>query len=342
MRGDLMETFRRSPQWLPQDLLALPQFVNWRFEDDGKSKKPRKVPIDPRSMERADVSDPRTWGTYVQVSNSYRENTELAGIGFVFAAADPYCGIDFDECFADGQLKMWALTYSHLLHPTYAEISPSGNGIKFIAKARKPASAKCKKLGLDDSGGAVEVYDHARYFTLTGNIYGNTPHPEIVDRQKNIETLCQLLWQPRREPAPLMSLRPSLSDVSTGEMSRREKRCLAYMKFLPESIEGNDGSGACLRAACETQRFGLDNATAWRCLNWFNDNRCSPPWSSYELEHKLESAIVKVEEDGGFGSRVREPTEATERANVISIKPSGGRVPVKRITPFNRKEANHG
>jgi putative DNA primase/helicase len=60
----------------------------------------------------------------------YQERPDyFDGIGYMFLADDPYVGGDFDHCQEAGQLSDFAQQH---LPATYAEISPSGNGIKFI------------------------------------------------------------------------------------------------------------------------------------------------------------------------------------------------------------------
>ena len=45
---------------------------------------------------------------------------------------------------------------------TYTEVSPSGDGIHIFGKGRVPGERRKK--------GDKEVYDHARYMTITGHL----------------------------------------------------------------------------------------------------------------------------------------------------------------------------
>lgn len=77
--------------------------------------------------------------------------------------------------------------------------------------------------------------------------------------------------------------------------------CLAYLDKVPRAVSGSGGHDAAFRAACECVRFGLSDAEMWEAMTWFNQNRCSPPWSENELRHKIEDATRKA----GFGERAR-------------------------------------
>jgi hypothetical protein len=67
------------------------------------------------------------------------------GIGYMFLASDPYGGIAIDDCITDGQLSDFAQQH---LPASYVEISPSGSGIKFIARASGDYGRQLLQLSL--------------------------------------------------------------------------------------------------------------------------------------------------------------------------------------------------
>src|ERR671916_1961550 len=89
-----------------------------------------------------------------------------AGIGYVFAADDPYVGIDLDDCIdADGHLADWARAIVDTM-VTYTEVSPSGTGVKLWVIGSIPGSVKTAQ---------IEIYAERRYFTVTGQQLPGTP-----------------------------------------------------------------------------------------------------------------------------------------------------------------------
>jgi putative DNA primase/helicase len=76
---------------IPAELRERPQWVIWRLEvRDGKQT---KVPYQAGANGRASTTDPGTWATFDQaVATADRAD----GIGYVFAADDPYTGVDLD------------------------------------------------------------------------------------------------------------------------------------------------------------------------------------------------------------------------------------------------------
>jgi hypothetical protein len=145
-------------------LAELDQWIVWRYEQrDGKSTKvPYRI-----NGSRASITDPKTWCSWDEALKAWQENPKRwSGIGFVFSPGDPYFGIDLDDCINDaGTLKPWAQPIMERFSDSYAEISPSAQGIKIWAKGTLPGGGTAFPRG----DGRVEIYDQARYFAATGN-----------------------------------------------------------------------------------------------------------------------------------------------------------------------------
>jgi hypothetical protein len=168
---------------IPADLKARPQWVLWRGEDrvdpqTGKVKL-NKIPIDPYTLHNADTTAPLTWGTFDQCVAALSVALEEweqddpsvyrgGGLGFVFAADDPYAGIDLDRCVAPetGIITAWAQTHIDAL-ASYTEITPSGTGLHILVQGALPPKGRKK--------GPVEMYAYARFFTITGWHLAGTP-----------------------------------------------------------------------------------------------------------------------------------------------------------------------
>src|SRR5215472_1055215 len=172
---------------VPDSLAELDQWIVWRYERHGG--KPTKVPYQ-FNGNRANSTDPKTWCSFADALKTWQHDdpTRFSGIGFVFSPDDPFFGIDLDDCLdADGRLKPWAQPIMERLSDSYAEISPSGSGIKIWAKGKLPGGGAAFPLG----DGRVEIYDRARYFTATGN-HWRGHLLDIEDHQADLEWLLTL------------------------------------------------------------------------------------------------------------------------------------------------------
>jgi putative DNA primase/helicase len=153
---------------VPHELKERRQWVGWAWEERGGelTKVPKRG--GERWIQNASSTDSSTWMSHEQAVNFARVH-KLAGIGYVFAADDPYAGIDLDDCrnSKTGKIDAWAeRIIEHA--DSYAEVSPSGTGVKIIGEGVVPKKHSLKS-------GRIEVYDAGRFFTITGDRLDGSP-----------------------------------------------------------------------------------------------------------------------------------------------------------------------
>lgn len=141
---------------IPEELTVRPQWVDWKLEGE----RPDKVPYSPRTGRRASSTDLLTWGTFAEASEAL-ETGAYSGLGFMFSTADPYTGIDLDNCVNPdtGKITSWAMEIATYFG-SYTELSPSGTGLHIIVKGEVPNRRK----------GDIEIYSTKRFFTMTGHV----------------------------------------------------------------------------------------------------------------------------------------------------------------------------
>lgn len=158
-------TRRIAVENIPAELKERPQWVAWRYESrDGRWT---KVPYDVRSGKRAEVDDPATWAGFDEAIAAARANKH-DGVGFVFSADDPYCGIDLDRCLdAEGRASPRARAIIDRLD-SYTEVSPSRKGVKVWVRASLPIEGTGRRTNKVEGFGGIEMYHRSRFFTVTG------------------------------------------------------------------------------------------------------------------------------------------------------------------------------
>jgi hypothetical protein len=178
---------------VPDDLSERDQWVLWRYENR-QGGKPTKVPYQV-SCRPASSTDPRTWTGFEATTNELlRTPSKYVGLGFVFSANDPFCGIDLDDSLDDeGNVKPWAQGIVGRFSDSYMEISPSSRGLKIWARGSLPANIGGVKVG----DGQIELYDHRRYFTVTGRAFRNAPLA-VEDHAADLLGLYERLTRNRR------------------------------------------------------------------------------------------------------------------------------------------------
>ncbi len=288
---------------IPTELKEIQQWVMWRIVDG------RKIPFTTTGRS-ASSTKPKTWASFDAAIASYRSGG-FAGIGFVFAKDDPYCGIDLDHCIKpDGTLEAWAAKIIQDF-ASYAEVSPSGTGVKIFIRGKKP-SAKCRFEINKATGQHIEIYDSGRYFTVTGNRWADCPLV-ISDRQPKLNTLFAEYFSGQAPPVTKPELPPLTEHVKNNASTH--ERCHRYLDTIPGAISGQGGHNRTLEAAATCFRFGLSESDAWNLLTEFNE-RCQPPWNERELRHKLADGEKLVRGAGEFGKLLdgrSEPVAAAPR-----------------------------
>jgi len=86
------------------------------------------------------------------------------------------------------------------------------------------------------------------------------------------------------------------------------QRARAYLKKIPDSVQGDHGSNPCFYAACLLViDFDLSEEEAWPLLVEYSEAKGHPPSGEAELRHKLADALKKRAEDPGrVGRNLRE------------------------------------
>jgi hypothetical protein len=150
---------------VPDSLTLRPQWITWRIVEDQKRPNCR-------------WQDRGNWCEFHEVS-------DFEKIGFVFTADDPLCGIDLDDCIHEGgDWSDWAIEImERFAGVAYAEISPSGTGVKLWTLGKKRDGFKCT------SGNGVECYDRGRWFAVTGKRVDG--YETIGDGQEPLDWLCE-------------------------------------------------------------------------------------------------------------------------------------------------------
>lgn len=142
---------------IPAELRAQARWLNWRYELRGG--KWTKVPCVAGSDDRASVTNQDHWRDFDTALVGARR--PAYGLGFVLG--DGNAGVDLDDCVdpTTNEIASWA-RYVITALGSYAEVSPSGTGVKVFVRGTLPEPGKGIKRP------DIEVYDRNRFFTVTG------------------------------------------------------------------------------------------------------------------------------------------------------------------------------
>ncbi len=171
---------------LLSELRQLRQWIVWKLSANCGGARAEKLPLNPHDGLPARANDADTWGTYYEaVRYAFQNGLEgnVGGIGFEFYGG--YAGIDLDDVvLAGGALKQFAEDVVRMMD-SYTEYSPSGKGLHILFKLNRPLTEFGTRRRNDELG--IEMYDSGRYFTVTGNVYGEAkPIAERTEMARKI------------------------------------------------------------------------------------------------------------------------------------------------------------
>ncbi|KFE40764.1 phage/plasmid primase, P4 family [Staphylococcus agnetis] len=149
---------------IPYELQELDHWCCFKIEQGTNGRKTKR-PYNPLTNEFAKSNDESTWVSFEDAASL---SVNYDGIGFFFK--EPYVGVDLDDVSQEITEYLESYDSDNIISEfidvleTYAEISPSGNGIHLILKGELPPKGRRR--------GNVEIYDKGRFFTMTGKNIG--------------------------------------------------------------------------------------------------------------------------------------------------------------------------
>jgi putative DNA primase/helicase len=243
---------------MPPELKPLKNWVLWGAVWNGSKWTKRPIQI---SGFGASTTNPKHWSSFDDVKREYDRAVErgyillrekdkpiqhvpVGGVGFVFDGKPDqdglvFAGVDFDsEAFNEDIASLSAERVKRF--GSYLEVSPSGNGVHVIVKARPLNS------GVSHNG--VELYTNGRYFTMTGRA-GDAPLP-IIAAPEAFATLAKEL----QAQAETLSESAALSDSRTGGNTVATN---GWFSMLPARTQSEVVKYAALHIAENSKLFEL-------------------------------------------------------------------------------------
>lgn len=307
------------------------RWVAWRVED--RNGKPTKVPYCSAEPEReAEPDNSTTWLSHVEAETCAQRLNGGQGVGLMLGArGDQWiAGIDLDTCQDPhtGKVEAWAQEVISRF-ATYAEVSPSGAGIKLfflidpadIEPLRQVMGTQhgrqWKRANGKDHPPAIELYISHRYFVVTWRRLPETPAGLCS------VPLDSLRWLTEEAGPALKGEQPRATNASRGEQGERSNNDTVLGR-LQRAAETNKGLATALQNAA-TMRGGsrsegaLGIGAALRRLGWSYEDmkaallgcRATREWAAEQDERQFE----RIWEKGDTGDRQQHARAEPEEPN---------------------------
>ncbi len=308
------------PEAVPKDLRAIDRWVMWRYVEKRKADGTSvwaKVPMT-TSGRAASSTNSATWTTFDDACDALLMG-DFDGIGIVLA--DDLQGVDLDD-HRDPDTGALSELAQELLNRVegYAEVSPSGTGIKVFTKTNLDTSRTNKEAG-------VELYRDGRYFTVTG--WALNGHACLPAETQDLGWLVERVWQE--------DLAPPAAEVAAADRALALYRApldgwdldRVVQEVLPH-LDPDCGYGEWLKvgAALHHQGQGDDEWLAawddWSAASGkYVAGDCETKWASFNAQRAkgtgvmtLATLLAQTREERGQAARVasRSALEDLEQA----------------------------
>lgn len=182
------------------------RWVNYRLvEKDGRLTKVPYSPVTGRMASSIKTSD---WTTYDKAK------LKDENVGIMFGPTQTLLGIDIDHCLVDGKLnheQKEQIADLILEADSYTEISPSGNGLHIFIQIDGTEG-----LALESNRkNPYEIYTSGRYFTFTGDVYGNKKEVRTVTKDEALRLLAIIGYPWKEKEKVENELSPSSTPLLT-------------------------------------------------------------------------------------------------------------------------------
>jgi hypothetical protein len=186
-------------------LLLRPQWVVWKltWRQDCWSKVPYRCD-DPERF--ASSADPASWSSHEVAATAAGD-----GISYVLTPEDPFAAADIDHVrdAGSGSIEPWAQRLLDQATHSYAEISPSGTGLRIWGLA--DGEMLHRKFSFD--GAALELFRHTRkVLTITGLQLGYSRQLSNIDAMLDRAAV----WGERHNSRKTTSGNPSTALAGTA------------------------------------------------------------------------------------------------------------------------------
>jgi hypothetical protein len=318
---------------VPEPLRDLPYWLMYRLEQFAGEAKARKIPYWADGTRRhGDQGSPLDLDRLTTFAVAQREAIRRGfdGVGFAHTAAGGIITLDFDNCVTDGVVRQDVLD---LVSNTYAEYSPSGNGIHAIFTG-EPELLRNQKHKGEDGDFSVEAFSSTGFTTFTGWMLDHIDllgyEDKIAPIPEAVVTACRGRFGPAAstfDPDDFMAGREPRLGLSVAEIE-------TYLSYLDPGM-GRDGwlrVGMALHHETEGDDTGFNLWDDWSGggHNYPGTEALRAQWDSLKpapgKRQVTMASVSKMAKEAGYRARQTPTTEEVmARVEEILEERGGGR-----------------
>lgn len=287
----------------PAQLADLPAWVIWRYEYVEGEEKPRKVAyyVDgtKRHGRQGRPEDRAHMATFLAAKTAAARRG-FDGVGFCPLEDWGIVALDFDACVTAGQVLP---EVERLCAGTYAELSPSGSGVRAFFRGnlgnRKSHQRKGWPFGL-------ETFSTKGFVTVTGEALEITDLCETHDTVADLTPEVRALYEERFGDRPI-ELQETESASTRSPLGLSERQLQDCLEVLDPGMDYDEWIKVGMAIHHETSGHGFELWNEWSSgwPNYPGDDALKSHWNSFgRTGGRVVTANWLVNQANGQGAHV--------------------------------------
>jgi hypothetical protein len=265
------------------------------------------------------------------------EKHDFAGVGFAMMPEFEITALDFDDCVVNGQIDPLVL---ELTDGSYAEFSPSGNGIRAFFSGVIPDDKDSPARNPDDKFG-YEVFHSKGFVTFTGNV---TDLTELMGDQNTLAPVSEIhrAYSLKRF-LRVKELRDKYEGDGKPPLPLSPEQVTELLHKLPDDLGYEDWRNIGMAVHHQTYGDGFDLWDDWSANSpkYGGMEFGKARWDSFGIntsaEYTTMGTVLKMIRDAGGETGLE--TASPDEFEVLPM-PVGGKFKITSDDDFAAQESN--
>lgn len=322
----------------PEALRELRGWLVWHWRQKPGSPKPSKMPYyvsgKVRTGTHGSEADRANLATFEE-AKAFAEKNDFAGVGLALMPEFGITALDFDNCVKDGVIDP---RVEELTAGTYAELSPSGNGIRAFVTGSSPDH---KDSTPEDGSFGFETFHAKGFVTFTGHVTELTEltgtENTVAPMSDKVVSFCGTRFKrAARVRAECVGAGKPTFGMSPEQISE-------LLNKLPDDLHYEDWRNVGMAVHHETEGEGFDIWHEWSMNSpkYTSQEYCQAKWSSFGIntsaDYTTMGTILQMIRDGGGETGLE--TASADDFDILP-EPKGGKFKITSDDEFAAQESS--
>jgi hypothetical protein len=316
----------------PDALRELRGWLVWHWRQKPGSPKPSKMPYyvsgKVRTGTHGSEADRANLATFEE-AKAFAEKNDFAGVGLALMPEFGITALDFDNCVKDGVIDP---RVEELTAGTYAELSPSGNGIRAFVTGSSPDH---KDSTPEDGSFGFETFHAKGFVTFTGHVTELTEltgtENTVAPMSDKVVAFCGTRFK--------RAARVRAECVGAGKptFGMSPEQITELLNKLPDDLHYEDWRNVGMAVHHETEGEGFDIWHEWSMNSpkYTSQEYCQGKWNSFGIntsaDYTTMGTILQMIRDGGGETGLE--TASVDDFDILPT-PKGGKYNIRSQSEF--------